>query len=78
MSGRWYHAQMSREQAEDMLCRIHHDGAFLVRRRLDVSNNAHENDTSQFAISFRYRSHPSQWPHRNDMLAPVTTPTANE
>ena len=44
---------MSREQAEDMLCRIHHDGAFLVRRRLDVSNNAHENDTSQFAISFR-------------------------
>ena len=53
MSGRWYHAQMSREQAEDMLCRIHHDGAFLVRRRLDVSNNAHENDTSQFAISFR-------------------------
>ena len=53
LSGRWYHAQMSREQAEDMLCRIHHDGAFLVRRRLDVSNNAHENDTSQFAISFR-------------------------
>jgi len=38
-------------QAEDMMCRIPYEGAFLVRQRVDQHN---VDDPSQFAISFRY------------------------
>ncbi|EGD83199.1 phospholipase C gamma [Salpingoeca rosetta] len=44
-SERWFHADLPREQAEDMLKRIHHDGAFLVRGK--------QSDPNSFAISFR-------------------------
>jgi len=37
-------------QAEDMLCRIPYEGAFLVRQRFDNDN---PEDKSLFAISFR-------------------------
>lgn len=40
----WFHSKLSRYDAEDMLKKIHKDGAFLVRKR-------DENNT--FAISFR-------------------------
>uniref|UniRef100_A0A673H7K7 Phosphoinositide phospholipase C n=1 Tax=Sinocyclocheilus rhinocerous TaxID=307959 RepID=A0A673H7K7_9TELE len=41
---RWYHASLSRSQAENMLMRVPRDGAFLVRKRTEVNS---------FAISFR-------------------------
>lgn len=41
----WYHANMSRASAEDMLKRVPYDGAFIVRRS--------ETDDGSFAISFR-------------------------
>ncbi|XP_071036049.1 1-phosphatidylinositol 4,5-bisphosphate phosphodiesterase gamma-1 isoform X2 [Parasteatoda tepidariorum] len=41
----WYHANMTRAQAEDMLKRVHYDGAFLVRPS--------EKEANCFAISFR-------------------------
>lgn len=41
----WFHAQMSRNQAEDILAKIPVDGAFLVRQGERVSGS--------FAISFR-------------------------
>lgn len=41
----WFHARMSRAEAEEMLKRIPYDGAFLVRRS--------ETDDGAFAISFR-------------------------
>jgi phosphatidylinositol phospholipase C gamma-1 len=47
----WYHDTMTRAQAEDMLCRLTQDGAFLIRKRL--VNLEHDPDPSQFAISFR-------------------------
>ncbi|ELU04856.1 hypothetical protein CAPTEDRAFT_22409, partial [Capitella teleta] len=47
----WYHDNMSRREAEDMLCRLDQDGAFLIRRR--VVSLEHDPDPSQFAISFR-------------------------
>ncbi|ELT90886.1 hypothetical protein CAPTEDRAFT_96573, partial [Capitella teleta] len=47
----WYHDNMSRREAEDMLCRLDQDGAFLIRRR--VVSLDHDPDPSQFAISFR-------------------------
>lgn len=40
----WYHANLSRSQAEDMLMRAPRDGAFLVRKRTEPNS---------FAISFR-------------------------
>ena len=42
---KWFHKSMNRAQAEEMLKRIHADGAYLVRE-------SPEGD--QFAISFRY------------------------
>lgn len=42
---KWFHPNLAREEAEDMLKRIHHDGAFLVRGK--------EADPTSFAISFR-------------------------
>lgn len=42
---RWYHANLSRSQAENMLMRVPRDGAFLVRKRAEPNS---------FAISFRY------------------------
>lgn len=48
---RWFYANLSRVQAEDMLCRIPYEGAYLVRQRTDQHNVS---DPSQFAISFRY------------------------
>jgi len=42
---RWYHDNMDRVEAEEMLKRIPNDGAFLVRR-----------GNSNYAISFRYVS----------------------
>ena len=46
----WYHENLSREEAEDMLCRIPYNGAFLVRRRNADHDN---NEPATFAISFR-------------------------
>ncbi|XP_067904610.1 1-phosphatidylinositol 4,5-bisphosphate phosphodiesterase gamma-1-like [Heterodontus francisci] len=40
----WYHANLSRAQAEHMLMRVPRDGAFLVRKR---------NEPNSYAISFR-------------------------
>lgn len=44
LSGRWYHANLTRAQAEHMLMRVPRDGAFLVRKR---------SEPSSYAISFR-------------------------
>lgn len=41
---RWYHANLTRAQAEHMLMRVPRDGAFLVRKR---------SEPSSYAISFR-------------------------
>lgn len=41
---RWYHANLSRSHAENMLMRVPRDGAFLVRKRAEPNS---------FAISFR-------------------------
>ncbi|XP_067856418.1 1-phosphatidylinositol 4,5-bisphosphate phosphodiesterase gamma-1-like isoform X3 [Heptranchias perlo] len=43
-SKEWYHANLSRAQAEHMLMRVPRDGAFLVRKR---------NEPISYAISFR-------------------------
>ncbi|MED6241059.1 1-phosphatidylinositol 4,5-bisphosphate phosphodiesterase gamma-1 [Ataeniobius toweri] len=43
-SKEWYHANLSRSQAENMLMRVPRDGAFLVRKRIEPNS---------FAISFR-------------------------
>ncbi|XP_041953720.1 LOW QUALITY PROTEIN: 1-phosphatidylinositol 4,5-bisphosphate phosphodiesterase gamma-1 [Alosa sapidissima] len=43
-SKEWYHANLSRSQAENMLMRVPRDGAFLVRKRTEFNS---------FAISFR-------------------------
>ncbi|XP_012687600.1 1-phosphatidylinositol 4,5-bisphosphate phosphodiesterase gamma-1 [Clupea harengus] len=43
-SKEWYHANLSRSQAENMLMRVPRDGAFLVRKRAEFSS---------YAISFR-------------------------
>uniref|UniRef100_A0A674D4N1 Phosphoinositide phospholipase C n=1 Tax=Salmo trutta TaxID=8032 RepID=A0A674D4N1_SALTR len=43
-SKEWYHANLSRSHAENMLMRVPRDGAFLVRKRAELSS---------FAISFR-------------------------
>ncbi|XP_072305901.1 1-phosphatidylinositol 4,5-bisphosphate phosphodiesterase gamma-1 isoform X3 [Eucyclogobius newberryi] len=43
-SKEWYHANLSRSQAENMLMRVPRDGAFLVRKRAEPNS---------FAISFR-------------------------
>ncbi|XP_053055924.1 1-phosphatidylinositol 4,5-bisphosphate phosphodiesterase gamma-1 isoform X3 [Acinonyx jubatus] len=40
----WYHASLTRAQAEHMLMRVPRDGAFLVRKR---------NEPNSYAISFR-------------------------
>jgi len=53
MSFRWFYDKLSRDEAEDVLCRIPKDGAFLVRTRRP---NEHDTDPSQFAITFRYRA----------------------
>lgn len=42
---RWYHSNMTRAEAEEMLKRVHYDGAFLVRPS--------EKESNCFAISFR-------------------------
>lgn len=41
---RWYHASLTRAQAEHMLMRVPRDGAFLVRKRCEPNS---------YAISFR-------------------------
>lgn len=41
---RWYHANLTRSQAENMLMRVPRDGAFLVRKRTEPNS---------YAISFR-------------------------
>uniref|UniRef100_A0A8C4Z820 1-phosphatidylinositol 4,5-bisphosphate phosphodiesterase gamma n=1 Tax=Gadus morhua TaxID=8049 RepID=A0A8C4Z820_GADMO len=43
-SKEWYHANLSRSHAENMLMRVPRDGAFLVRKRTEPNS---------FAISFR-------------------------
>jgi len=50
---RWFYDKLSRDEAEDILCRIPKDGAFLVRTRRP---NEHDSDPSQFAITFRYHT----------------------
>ena len=46
----WYHDNLTRQQAEDMLKRMRKDGYFLVRKRM---TNDMENDGDSYAISFR-------------------------
>lgn len=42
----WYNPHVTRQQAEDLLRKVPHDGAFLVRPS--------DYDHNSFAISFRY------------------------
>lgn len=42
----WYHSNLSREAAEDILRRIHQDGVFLVRPSTQ--------EQGKFTVSFRY------------------------
>lgn len=42
----WFYEDLSREEAEDILRRLRHNGAFLVRPS--------EKEENQFSISFRY------------------------
>lgn len=44
LTHRWYHANLTRAQAEHMLMRVPRDGAFLVRKR---------SEPNSYAISFR-------------------------
>ena len=46
----WYHSNLTRDEAEDMLCRIPYNGAFIVRARQVTE---YDQDPSQYAISFR-------------------------
>jgi len=48
---RWFYENITRMLAEDMLCRIPFEGAFLVRQRMDQYDVS---DPTSFAISFRY------------------------
>jgi len=45
----WYHDNLTRQQAEDMLKRMRKDGYFLVRKRMADM----EADGESYAISFR-------------------------
>lgn len=44
----WYHENLTRQQAEDMLKRMRKDGYFLVRKRMGM-----DSDSESYAISFR-------------------------
>ncbi|NXC62705.1 PLCG1 phosphodiesterase, partial [Aleadryas rufinucha] len=57
-SKEWYHASLTRLQAEHMLMRVPRDGAFLVRKR---------SEPNSYAISFRTHHH-----HLGTVRAPVT------
>ncbi|XP_064611128.1 1-phosphatidylinositol 4,5-bisphosphate phosphodiesterase gamma-1-like isoform X2 [Liolophura sinensis] len=48
----WYHESLTRLEAEDMLSRIPHNGAFLVRKSRRSSTRA-DPDIGRFAISMR-------------------------
>lgn len=60
----WYHDNLKRDKAEDMLKRVRKNGAFLVRKKESDQPSAEQaeiesqpesqNDESSFAISFRY------------------------
>lgn len=56
----WYHANLKRDEAEDMLKRVRKNGAFLVRRKeadqptAEQSEAAMQRDES-YAISFRLK-----------------------
>lgn len=60
----WYHENLKRDKAEDMLKRVRKNGAFLVRKKeSDQPSSEHgdtenqpesQNEESSFAISFRY------------------------
>uniref|UniRef100_A0A7M5UTU2 Phosphoinositide phospholipase C n=1 Tax=Clytia hemisphaerica TaxID=252671 RepID=A0A7M5UTU2_9CNID len=47
----WYHDNLTRQQAEDMLKRMRKDGYFLVRKRM--GSNELDPDSDSYAISFR-------------------------
>ena len=47
----WYHDNLTRAEAEDMLCRIPYNGAFLIRRRTEIDER--DTDKSPYALSFR-------------------------
>lgn len=47
-SSSWYHDDLDRREAEDMLAKIPKDGAFLIRRRVQPDGGG------DYAISFRY------------------------
>ncbi|XP_022794203.1 1-phosphatidylinositol 4,5-bisphosphate phosphodiesterase gamma-1-like isoform X3 [Stylophora pistillata] len=59
----WYHDNLKRDKAEDMLKRVRRNGAFLVRKKESdnpaaeqeqaENNPESQNDESSFAISFR-------------------------
>jgi len=60
---RWYHDNLKRDKAEDMLKRVRKNGAFLVRKKesdqplsehADTENQPEsQNEELSFAISFR-------------------------
>ena len=60
---RWYHDNLKRDKAEDMLKRVRKNGAFLVRKKEsdqpasehgDTENQPEsQNEELSFAISFR-------------------------
>lgn len=60
----WYHDNLKRDKAEDMLKRVRRNGAFLVRKKESdnpaaeqeqaENNPESQNDESSFAISFRW------------------------
>ena len=57
----WYHANLKRDEAEDMLKRVRKNGAFLVRRKEadqptaeQLTEAAMQRDES-YAISFRLK-----------------------
>ena len=59
---RWYHDNLKRDKAEDMLKRVRKNGAFLVRKKESDQLSEHgdtdnqpesQNEELSFAISFR-------------------------
>ncbi|NXN81561.1 PLCG1 phosphodiesterase, partial [Bombycilla garrulus] len=75
-SKEWYHASLTRLQAEHMLMRVPRDGAFLVRKR---------SEPNSYAISFRPSSTVTLWwgtglerPHPEAGTWQKFSPTARE
>ena len=60
----WYHANLKRDEAEDMLKRVRKNGAFLVRRKEADQPTAEQSEAAamqrdeSYAISFRFKFFP--------------------